>query len=333
MALKKDVQADAGILSAAWDAFSAPFRSAASAVRTFSSAARTAVSAADRCGMQAVLSAKPLVRLYLFFAIAGTAALGAQLVEARLSKTADYSLDVRCLEIQERPLWLDDEWVSSIPAPFAGRPTVNIFEDDVVKKIHDSFKECPWIEKICYVRKEFPNRLSVKIKVRAPAIAVWERDSYALVDREGVVLPKRFRTVPDFGFNVLVAEGISSSAPAPGRRWEDPGIEAAASMAMLIRDGGEPILNRIARADVSAASRPTRGRSEIILFAREGGGRIEWGSAPSKNSPLEIPVAKKVENLKKLFAAFPDMREVEYALVHFKNVYIMPVSRAAAAKN
>lgn len=320
MGLKKGAEAGGGLLRNAVRAVAAPFAGAMAALGALSSAA-------DRCGMQAVLSAKPLLRLYAFFAIGGAAAIGAQLVEAKLSRTPDYEVDVRSLEIQERPLWLDADWVASIRNPFGDRKKVNIFEADVVARIHGSFSECPWIEQVCYVRKEFPNRLSVKIKVRAPAVAIWEKDSYVLVDRDGVVLPRRFKSVPDFGFSVFVADAPGTRAPAPGCIWDDSCVKAAVAMADLIRGSSDPVLGRVARIDASAASSLKPGRTEIVLYAREGGGRIEWGASPAKKSPLEIPVEKKIENVRKLFAAYPDMREVDYALVQFKDVYVLPRNR------
>jgi hypothetical protein len=269
---------------------------------------------AAHSGVGALLWTRPLRPLYAAGAIAAGVVMGAALVEGHLARSDEYVIDIKSLEIRERPLWLDDDWVKTIRNPFGERHHVNLFESGVVERIHAAYAECPWIEEVCHVRKEFPNRLSVKIKVRTPVAAVWEGMDYVLVDAAGVVLPRRFRTVPDFGFNVLVVEGVSTLSPSPGRQWQDPGVDAAVAMACLFRSRKDPILSRVARIDVSAVGLRKQSHSEVLLFAREGGGRIEWGRSPAIESPLEISVDDKIENLKSIFNAIAD----------FKKAYVQP---------
>jgi hypothetical protein len=276
-------------------------------------------------GAFVLLLSRPLVRIYLVGALFLGLLAAVKITEATLAGGERHCIDVRCLEIQQRPPWLDEDWVKTVRNPFGNRRRVSLFEQGVVRKIYDAYRESPWIEEVCRVQKEFPDRIAVKIRIRTPVVAVWRGSSYVLVDRTGVVLPRRFHTVPDFGFNVLVASGIETPTPRPGHTWNDPKVWAAVSLARAFSSREEPVLDRVGRIDVSAVGdRPGRERTEVLLYAREGGGRVEWGSAPEAENPLELPLDRKIENLKRLFTAYPDMRDVVYALVQFRDVYVLP---------
>ncbi|MHC4598411.1 MAG: cell division protein FtsQ/DivIB [Planctomycetota bacterium] len=243
--------------------------------------------------------------------------------EAHLGTLKDFQVDPACMTIREMPPWLDPDWTETIRNPFEGRESVNLFEPQLATMIHDAYRESPWIEDIGCVRKEFPNRLRIRLRIRTPLAAVPYGEQYLLVDGHGVLLPRAFEKVPGFGFPLRTVEGVTAGPPEAGRLWDSERLRAGLRVAAILTSQKKKVFDRITRIDTSLVrSDGLAGRTEILLFAAEGGGPIEWGSAPGRRQGVEITVTRKLENLERLLTHFTDMRQIKYACVQFdKPVY------------
>jgi hypothetical protein len=251
------------------------------------------------------------------------AGLGA--AEKQLKDLPGFRVEPQCLKIREMPPWLAADWTESIPDPFVGGPK-NLFEPGLTSRVRAAYEASPWIESVCSVRKEFPDRLRVRLRVRTPLAAVPWDGKLLLVDGHGVRLPKAYTSVPDFGFPLRVLDGVKTPPPPPGRVWASAPLKAGLAVAAVLTGSGRKPLDRIARIDVSRV-RPgaTPGRTEIVLYAAEGGGPIEWGcAAQDLRFGLEIPVEQKIANLELLLKTCPDMRKLRYALVQFDETTYLP---------
>lgn len=258
--------------------------------------------------VKAIVSASAVC---LFFA----AVCGA---ENELRTLEAFEVDPGFMKIREMPPWLDENWAETIPNPFEGRRSVNLFEPGLTEKIHDAFSASPWIEEVSQVRKEFPNRLKIKLRIRTPLAAIPWGDEYLLVDGHGVLLPRRWASVPRFDFPVRVVQGVRRVPPSPGEVWASPGLEAGLRVAALLTGSKKKIFERVTRIDVSLLREDGRsGRTEILLYTAEGGGHIEWGAGPGRRSAVDLPVERKLENLEAVLRNCLDMREVRYATIQF----------------
>ncbi len=245
---------------------------------------------------------------------------GTRAAESHLRSMKAFQIDPGFMKVHEMPPWLEDDWAETIPNPFEGKRAVNLFEPRLTEKVYDAYRQSPWIENVCFVRKEFPDRLKIRLRIRTPLAAVPFGETYLLVDGHGILLPRTFRRVPDFGFPLLVVEGVEDVPPAPGRAWESDPLEAGLKVAAILASASrkKKIFERIVRIDVSlmqAGRRP--GRTEILLYAAEGGGPIEWGFVPGRKPAVELPVEQKLQNLENLLQSVTDMQRVAYATIQF----------------
>lgn len=301
-------------------------RFSARAVRAWVLLAAGARSFGRGCRAAASFASRPLVvKGALSAGILAAFAAGLAAAENRLREIPGFRVEPACLKIREMPPWLSPDWAASVPDPLVSGPA-NLFDEDLASRVRSAYEASPWIESVCSVRKEFPDRLRVRLRVRTPLAAVPCDGKLLLVDGHGVRLPKAYSSVPDFGFRLRVVEGIASPPPATGAPWASPPLRAGLAVAATLLGSGRKRLDRIARIDVSRVGRSgTPGRTEILLYAAEGGGPIEWGCAnPDQRFGLEIPVERKLENLERLLEACPDMRKVRYALVQFDETVYAP---------
>ncbi|MHC5037314.1 MAG: cell division protein FtsQ/DivIB, partial [Planctomycetota bacterium] len=176
---------------------------------------------------------------------------GIQAAERELGKMEMFRVDPRCMKIREMPPWLDENWADSIRNPFPDPQKVNLFEPRLTAMIYDAYRESPWIEDICTVRKEFPNRLKIRIRLRTPLAAVPFGREYLLVDGHGVLLPRAFDQVPHFGFPLRVVEGVCEAPPEPGRCWNSKALHAGLQVAAILSGSKKKAFDRITRIDVS----------------------------------------------------------------------------------
>lgn len=101
--------------------------------------------------------------------------------------------------------------------------STNLFSLDLAK-IRKKLEQVPEIESV-KVRRILPNTLSISITERTPVAVLGKRNSFLLVDQEGVVI-RRSRSLKITGM-IPVIYGYKGPAPAPGAVFEElkPSLE------------------------------------------------------------------------------------------------------------
>ena len=155
-----------------------------------------------------------------------------------------------------------------------------VLDDELPARLAEAFARHPWVEEVEEVRILLPDRVLVRPRFRAPALAVRVGDEVRVVDGGGVVLPAG--APPD---DLPVFRTKAGPKGAAGRRWGDATVEAAAAVAALLR----PHRERLRITEIEA------GEDGLVL--RSEGRRAVWGGAPGKEAPGEEPAARKIDRL------------------------------------
>ena len=166
----------------------------------------------------------------------------------------------------------------------------SIFEDDLALRVSDAYRRSPYVRRVRTVRKEFPNRLDIRLEMREPfALIRLARNAGKayVVDEEGVVLSKRvYRLTPERLAGLLPSVVVSGARgyPCPGRVWGDVAVQEGVKMLRLCR---EQFLDEVevAEIEVTRAARRDGTVSADAWLVLKGGTRVQWGSTPSAMEP------------------------------------------------
>ena len=110
----------------------------------------------------------------------------------------------------------------------AGMPDeLHLLDDDLPARLTGAFARHPWVEQVEAVHLAPPNHVEVRLRFRAPALAVRQGEEMRAVDRHGIVLPK---TAATGGLPVFRGKPQPPAGPA-GKPWGDPAVEEAARTA------------------------------------------------------------------------------------------------------
>ena len=203
-----------------------------------------------------------------------------------------------------RAQWLGqaDEAGSALRRP------VSLFAPKLTERIYAALVQSPWLRPGApgegppvRVRRRFPNRLEIRLRLRQPAFRVADPKYTYLVDDEGVVLdPTIFRVTDALKERPVLRFSFDPGVPEPGKRWADEGVRGAMHLLRVLDDSA--LLGGFAVAEVliDEAARGTTGSHRLLALVPSGGGRIIWGSPPFPGkipSPAEATPEEKFRNL------------------------------------
>jgi hypothetical protein len=233
----------------------------------------------------------------------------------------DYTVDLSTLRVADRPEWAGDGLVTTLQTrgPLTGK--MSIFDPDLVVHVNEHYAQNPWVARVLGVEKNFPNTLRVKVEMRKPLVAVERQGKWILVDRDRVRIPGEYDQLPKFSFSVLKTLGVRGAPPEAGRRWADPGVEAAAGVAAALVDNRLDRQMTVAGIDVSRVGKGGR-ESEVVILA-EDNVAIEWGRSPASGAHGELPVEEKVLNLKGVLLSQPRLKGVSRVKVQFDDPVVI----------
>jgi len=242
-------------------------------------------------------------------------------VYAYLTSGDDYTIDLATLHVADRPEWAGDGLVSEFKtnSPLTGK--MSIFDPELTKHVTEHYAQNPWVSRVLTVQKEFPNTLRVKVEMRKPLLAIEMKGQYVLVDRESVRIPGTYVNVPKFTFTVCRVLGVKSAPPEGGKRWIDPGIDAAAGVASALVENRVDRMMTVHSIDVSRVGRGGR-ETEVVLHA-EDSVPIEWGRSPTSREYGELTVNEKVRNLKGVLMSQPRLKGVGRVKVQFDDPVVI----------
>ncbi len=167
------------------------------------------------------------------------------------------------------------------------------------------------------VERAFPDQLRVRFEYRRAHVAVRRANGYVLVDEDGVRLPGVFVDSPACERSAVIT-GVLSLPAEPGKKWEDPALDAARAMADYAH--ANDLLRRIGVREIDVSNfggRSDARRSEILLVT-PGGCELAWGRASSTARFGDASSEEKLENLRGILAAYPDLNGLRRVKLYFR---------------
>lgn len=215
----------------------------------------------------------------------------------------------QAIESERQPRWLpaaEVERINSLGKAVRGR---SLLDPDLPTDLAACYMESPWVARVSYVRRAYPNKLLVELVLRRPVAAVDSPSGPPVVlDKEGVRLPVSAN--PE---GLVRLTGVGSNPPPPGKLWSDvrvtDGLRVLERYKRLLASDGRlgPSFSPV-EVRVGNWSRPSSRPSVEILT--QSGVLIRWGvDLPSGEATVTGPSAD--EKLAKLAELLPRLRGEE----------------------
>lgn len=202
------------------------------------------------------------------------------------------------------PSWWEQAFTDEINRSCAFADGMSIVDESLLEQIAGAYLRCPWVRRVRWVERRFPNRVCAAIDLRMPAAAVVQRTrrgiTYHLVGADGVRLPKVYHNRLPRGLGVPVIAGVKAGFPTAGERWRQKSVSDALEIVRLLRSN-ETIRKSLPVATVDVRNyggrdQPTE--SEFVVRTRNNC-VIHWGRAPDTERPGELPAADKLRKLER----------------------------------
>jgi hypothetical protein len=209
--------------------------------------------------------------------------------------------------LKTKPEWMSDFLADQIAATVP-RVSSSAFDHDLLVTAVAKLQKNPWVQKVHQVRRVYGEQpgdtIEVDCEFRSPVALVHFKDSYWLVDNDGVKLPEEFTAdqVPkittgrDGRINIRVIDGVRQPPPAAGQKWV--GQDLAAGLELVKLFYGKPYLEEVPTIDVSNfAGRVHHGDPQLVLGTRYGT-QVWWGRPiTAKDFFVEVPASRKLQIL------------------------------------
>ena len=262
----------------------------------------------------AVRIGKPVLllglRLSPFVLAVAVLAFMAHMTWEQVTGQPKYQVDLSAINIVNFPSWCTPKIKTLINESVSLSGRKSIFDRDLTAVVGRRYYESPWVDRLVWVRKAFPNTISVRVQLREPGVAVRQGGRYYVVDQNGVRLPLTYTTWPVNDVKCAFVTGISTAPPAPGKRWDDPAIaDGIAVLDVIAGDNLASALN-ITTVDLSNhGGRRDPRQSEIVLIT-EHRAQILWGRSPNAESFGELSVEQKLAKLDSFLRQNPNPANV-----------------------
>lgn len=233
-------------------------------------------------------------------------------VYAFLTRRGSYAVpDIRTAVA---PTWSGRQGVEVVKIDNGG---ANLFDEALVAKVGKSFEDCAWIKRVVAVERVFPDQLRVRFEYRRPHVAVRCENGYVVVDADGVRLPGVYADPPPCERSVQVA-GVGGRAPEAGKAWDAPALKAGMALADLV--DATPLLTQLRVREVNVANHGGRldPRMSEAVFSTASGVELAWGRTPDTARFGDPSPAEKLENLREVMAAYPDLAGLRRVKIYFR---------------
>ena len=176
------------------------------------------------------------------------------------------------------------------------RGRLSALDRGVAATLAAAFERHPWVERVRSLKVAYPNRVQVELSIRRPVAAVRVDEDYIWVDREGIRLPGVLSRRSLEAGGLVYVEGAMRPVPEVGRPWSDPGVRAAAEIALFLGEDARAF--DITAIDVSNINGRIDYRlSEIVLLTAHHT-RILWGRPPKSDRLGELTPEEKLRLLR-----------------------------------
>ncbi len=240
---------------------------------------------------------------------------GAVLLKRYVAHLPLFNVNVKSISLADPPAWAPDTLGAQIRRAMPEK--ANIFDKDLPRTVYEACRKLYWVESVESVKKAYPNRLELKLKLREPVAYVRHRGDRYLTDSRGTRLPNLYyRHVPGQP-DKLDIKGLEGDPPEEGETWED--LEALLDGITTARDiAGSDICRKaeITTIDVSnlgGRKKPTESRIVLITAAQT---RIYWGRSSRNPGYADLSTADKLQNLEKAWNESGGLERAEYVRVY-----------------
>ncbi|MEM6313437.1 MAG: hypothetical protein AAF743_05095 [Planctomycetota bacterium] len=218
------------------------------------------------------------------------------------------------LVLVDFPDWLGDQGELLVRGAVGEVPATSPLESDALRVVRSRLEAEPWVRSVTSVRRRSTvdgDVIEAVCEYRAPVAVVEHGGFFWMVDRAGVLLPKKLgvdqlrrQVIGDDGeTRMRRIENIQLDPPHPGQLWGGEDLQAALRMEALLR--GEPWAGQIAAIDMANYG----GRRDVVgphvTLRTKDGNALGWGRPPGEEDPLlEIATDAKAARLRHLLAQF-----------------------------
>jgi hypothetical protein len=283
---------------------------------------------------------RPVLRIVLslvvFCTVAGVTAGGGVLLFKKVWRNVagleDFKVDPSTLEVRGLPEWMSPMLADEIKKCADLKGVFSMFEPRVAERIAQAFGKSPWVARVTQVKKEFPNRISMRFAIRRPLAVAKSNGQTYMLDADGVVLsPDLYQWPKDFPAGPPIIPDPSVEMPAPGGRCADPGVQAGIDLLFFLLRNRVDRMLELAAIDVTNIGGRLSGKEpEMVLWAsagtptaHEGQVRIKWGRPPSQINCGEVSPHEKLANLVLVFKnEGRHFNELDYADIRWDRAYV-----------
>lgn len=212
------------------------------------------------------------------------------------------------------PAWGGDEVIRPVRERLERLGPLNLFDPGFERKVREALAEVPGVARVNEVRRQWPNRYGISIRLYRPvAVVVWKKKMVPVTGK-GVALP--FAPYARACEGLLRITGVPEPPPREGEAWRSEAL--ADGLEALLQIG--PHLDRLRpllldRIDVARARDPRGG----VVFRGEGQVTVLWGRP---RAPVgENPVAKKI-SLLEIAASNVEAVRGQMVDVRFNAIYL-----------
>jgi hypothetical protein len=252
--------------------------------------------------------------VHVFFAFVFTGSLGAAGYLARdfVGRKIAFPPEPPHVVLKNRPVWMSDLLAEEIVRAAKPAGAHSAFDHQVLVDIDRILRASPWIRDVRQVRRVYQDQPGDTIEIdcdyRAPVALVEWGSYYWLVDGEGVKLPAQFTAGQlnhvvygaDHKMNIRVIRGVQSPPVNAGNKWGGDDLQAGLDMLKTLY--GQSFAEEIVSVDVSNYDHRQSLRNAQLTLWTVRNTQIHWGTPINGRTEFEIPTARKLENLKLIYA-------------------------------
>ena len=236
-----------------------------------------------------------LVRLVLTLAVVTILCSWFVILRSYVAHLDCYQVDARTLRPTVLPSWagpaVRDELsvLPGIPSRFS------IMSPGICERVAAAFERNPWVDEVLSVRKVYPRRILVELRLRRPVAGVLVGEKYYLVDAAAHRLTPPLDRWPKGPDTLPVLIVSTNLVPSPGKEWTSEDVKAGACVARTLLENREKLQTRFAAIDVTNIGGCRSALTSDILLITDKGTVVKWGRSPLLvNSPGELTPGEKI---------------------------------------
>jgi hypothetical protein len=233
-------------------------------------------------------------------------------------KNVTFSQNPPKVILKDRPSWMSDALANKIARVAAPDVAYSAFDHQLLVNtamlLRTHPDSAPWIKNVRSVRREYEktpgDMLEIDCDFRAPvALVKWET-FYWLIDGDGILLPEQYtqadlRKVTYDGDHVSlrIIEGVGTSPPESGQKWQGADLAAGIEMVRLLY--GKPYANEIERINVTNFDgRQDPREAQLVLITRYQT-QVRWGRPiHASDFRIEVSPEQKLDYMARLVHDF-----------------------------